>query len=228
MVAFRDSRQLPRQHFRSLLDSHYKQVLVDKWKSEVVFNQRVLFGLIQELHHLGWYDEEVWDLAIDSALNKKKINNSHYWAVLHQTLTEFEAEGHPFKGRYSEKLAKIIERHYTADRNWRYNLDAADFYSLEEMQAKREDSDLTQFKITRSEVDARIIEQAREAERRLKRLKMAKYSNDLFDEIISEMMRDKKTIMEMMAELDVDEDSIYASQTRIAKRKQATEAGKGK
>jgi len=34
---------------------------------------------------------------------------------------------------------------------------------------------------------------------------MAKYSIDLFDEIIEEMMRDKKTIMEMMAELDVDD-----------------------
>jgi hypothetical protein len=34
---------------------------------------------------------------------------------------------------------------------------------------------------------------------------MAKYSADLFDEIIEEMMREKKTIMEMMAELDVDE-----------------------
>lgn len=50
---------------------------------------------------------------------------------------------------------------------------------------------------------------------------MAKYSVDLFDEIIEEMMRDKKTIMEMMAELDVDDSAIYASQTRIAKRQQA-------
>ena len=49
---------------------------------------------------------------------------------------------------------------------------------------------------------------------------MAKYSQDLFDEIIAEMMRDKKTIMEMMAELDADEAAIYASQTRIAKRQQ--------
>ncbi len=60
-------------------------------------------------------------------------------------------------------------------------------------------------------MDARIIEQAREAEKRLKRLKMAKYSTDLFDEIIEEMMRDKKTIMEMMAELDVDESAIYSA-----------------
>lgn len=40
---------------------------------------------------------------------------------------------------------------------------------------------------------------------------MAKYSNDLFDEIIEEMMREKKTIMEMMAELDCDDNAVYAS-----------------
>ena len=49
---------------------------------------------------------------------------------------------------------------------------------------------------------------------------MAKYSNDLFDEIIQEMMREKKTIMEMMAELDCDDSNIYSSQTRIAKKQQ--------
>jgi len=47
---------------------------------------------------------------------------------------------------------------------------------------------------------------------------MAKYSPELFDEIIEEMMREKKTILEMMAELDAGEIEIYASQTRIAKR----------
>jgi len=73
----------------------------------------------------------------------------------------------------------------------------------------------------KADVDAKIIEQAREAEKKLKRLKMAKYSVELFDEIIEEMMREKKTIMEMMAELDVDEASVYTAQTRIAKRQQA-------
>jgi len=32
------------------------------------------------------------------------------------------------------------------------------------------------------------------------------------------MMRDKKTIMEMLAELDCDEEQVYASQTRLAKK----------
>jgi len=49
---------------------------------------------------------------------------------------------------------------------------------------------------------------------------MAKYSVELFDEIVEEMMREKKTIMEMMVDLDVDENAIFEAQTRIAKRQQ--------
>lgn len=61
------------------------------------------------------------------------------------------------------------------------------------------------------DVDESILERARETEKKLKRLRMAKYSQDLFDEIIAEMMREKKTILEMMAELDAGEANIYAS-----------------
>ena len=65
------------------------------------------------------------------------------------------------------------------------------------------------------------MEVAREAEKKLKRLKMAKYSTELFDEIVKEMMNEKKTIMEMMAELDVEDDAIFKAQTRLAKFIQA-------
>ena len=37
---------------------------------------------------------------------------------------------------------------------------------------------------------------------------MAKYSLELFDEIVIEMMREKRSMMEMMAELDVDDEKI--------------------
>ena len=40
---------------------------------------------------------------------------------------------------------------------------------------------------------------------------MAKYSIELFDEIVLEMMKSKRTIMEMMAELDVDDEKITES-----------------
>ena len=48
---------------------------------------------------------------------------------------------------------------------------------------------------------------------------MAKYSPDLFDELVMEMMREKRTMMEMMAELDVEDEKIVESQQRIANRR---------
>lgn len=41
---------------------------------------------------------------------------------------------------------------------------------------------------------------------------MAKYSLELFDELVAEMMKEKRTMMEMMAELDVDDEKIIDSQ----------------
>jgi predicted ester cyclase len=47
---------------------------------------------------------------------------------------------------------------------------------------------------------------------------MAKYSLDLFDEIVDEMIKDKRSVMEMMAELDVEQEAIFEAQERLAKR----------
>ena len=57
-----------------------------------------------------------------------------------------------------------------------------------------------------------MINRAIDAEKKMKRLRMAKYSLELFDEIVIEMMKDKRTLMEMMAELDVDDEKILESQ----------------
>jgi len=59
------------------------------------------------------------------------------------------------------------------------------------------------------------MNKAIEAEKKMKRLRMAKYSTELFDEIVIEMMKEKRTMMEMMAELDVDDEKIIESQQRI-------------
>ena len=53
----------------------------------------------------------------------------------------------------------------------------------------------------------------------MKRLRMARFSEDLFDEIVTEMMKEKRTMMEMMAELDVDDEKIVESQQRITNRR---------
>lgn len=64
-----------------------------------------------------------------------------------------------------------------------------------------------------------MILKAVEAEKKMKRLRMAKYSEELFDEIVGEMMKEKRTMMEMMAELDVEEEQIIDSQQRITSRR---------
>ena len=83
--------------------------------------------------------------------------------------------------------------------------------SFQELVARRDDTRLEDVIDTKPDVDEQLLNQAREAEKKLRRLKMAKYSHELFDEIIEEMMREKKTILEMMAELDAQEADIYAS-----------------
>jgi len=68
-------------------------------------------------------------------------------------------------------------------------------------------------------VDQTLIARAIDAEKKMKRLRMAKYSTELFDEIITEMMKEKRTLMEMMAELDVDDEKIVESQQRITNQR---------
>ncbi len=43
----------------------------------------------------------------------------------------------------------------------------------------------------------------------MQRMKLAKLDQNLFDEIVEEMTKDKKSLLEMMAELDVDEQNIF-------------------
>lgn len=95
----------------------------------------------------------------------------------------------------------------------------------DELRANRDDCDLSKYVIKKAEIDQKVLEQARAVEKRMKRLRMAKLSKDLFDEIVDEMLKEKRSLMEMMAELDVDDQAIFDAQERIAKRN--TNANKG-
>lgn len=60
LEAFRDNRSLERSYMIDLLDTKFKPILLQKWKNEVMMNQRVLFGLADEFIKLQYYDEELW------------------------------------------------------------------------------------------------------------------------------------------------------------------------
>ena len=220
LEAFRGNRKLHRSHLRELLDSHLKEhVLLAYWEKEIRHNQRVLFDLAYELDQFQWYDEEIWTKIIDTSVWKKKINNSHDFKLIHNLIYKLNRGGGPqspfghLEGKFEEQLERLIARHYTENRQWKYDLERRDLRPYHQLIARRDECKQDDERLVRSwsEVDESTIITAREAEKKLKRLTMAKYSIELFDEIIEEMMREKKTILEMMAELDAGEAEVYAS-----------------
>lgn len=217
--SFRENRTHHRDHMRQLLDSHLKPVILSKWADEVEYNQRVLFNLMQEMDHLEYYDEQIWQHCFQTVSNKKRINNLTFFSYFNEVIRRLNTDPKsPFFKKLDEHLKKL-KTHYTADRKWRYDFEGGHMYSLDEMIAKRDTAKQDDFMTSKGGEDKTLIQKAMEAEKKMKRLRMAKYSVDLFDEIVTEMMKEKRTLMEMMAELDVDDEKILESQQRITNRR---------
>jgi hypothetical protein len=126
------------------------------------------------------------------------------------------------KSGFFKKLDGDIEKlktHLTVNREWRYNFNTGKLRSLQELIDNRDNSKQDELVTMKGSVDKTLISRALDAEKKMKRLRMAKYSQELFDEIVLEMMKDKRTMMEMMAELDVDDDKIIEAQQRITTRR---------
>jgi len=73
------------------LNNQYKKVIIDKWKDEVVYQQRMLFDLASELHQLGYYDKEVWMLIFKTTSEKSRINNTHDFDLILNIMHEVNA-----------------------------------------------------------------------------------------------------------------------------------------
>lgn len=202
-----------------MLDNTLKKVILDRWDAEILWNQRVHLDLIFELHHIRWYDQDVWDKLIPVLMWKKKINAFKDFVKVHQTLCYMneDKEHCPMAGQLGSQIQAFMDKHYTEDRKWKYCDKRRIEKPLKELIARRDEPKLEDYARDKQVTDEKMLRQAKEAERKLKRLKMAKYSLELFDEIIQEMMKEKKTFMEMMAELDCDDNAIYAAQTRLAR-----------
>lgn len=115
-----------------LLENQFKQVLLNKWKAEVMMNQRVLFGLANEFVKIAYFDEELWTKIAETTVQKKKINNTHDFKLIHNCLT-FVNEQTELKGKFSDHIDKLFEKHYTDDREWRYSRESMDFRPLTEL-----------------------------------------------------------------------------------------------
>lgn len=205
--AFSLNRTLPREHFRKRLTLVHKPVLLSKWKAEATYHQRLLYKLCKYFHELSYYDEELWTLLVTDVEQKLRINNLEFFHTFYSTLTEVNQDPkNPFFQKLEGPLKKLTTQHYTKDRQWRYSLEEGGrMRTWDELVARREEPKLEDYIIKKGDIDQKVLEQAKAVERRLKRLRMAKLSKEVFDEIIEEMVKDKRTLMEMMAELDVDD-----------------------
>ena len=66
--------------------------------------------------------------------------------------------------------------------------------TLEELIGRREEARIDDQEISKGGVDQTMVQRAIDAEKKMKRLRMAKYSVELFDEIVTEMMKEKRTM----------------------------------
>lgn len=158
----------------NLLDTQWKGVLLRTWKSQIMMNQRVLFGLAEEFAHIQYWDEELWLKIAETAIGKKKINNTHYFHSGYRGLCLIN-EQPGFEGKFTEYIDKLVNKHYTEDRKWRYSLEKRNWYTLQDLIDRREESG-EPTPIMRESIDLEILEKAKQATKKLKRLKMAKYS----------------------------------------------------
>ena len=220
-LAFRENRTHHRDHLRGILTKYFKKHLLENlWEPEIDFHQRRLYDLMVELDYLEYWDKDIWRRCFDSVKKHRDLNNIHMFIFHHQKMRQLnEDPKSPLFQTLDADIASLKEKHYNVNREWRYNYDTAEWRSYKEIKSKRENCKQEDQILARGSVDQTLISRAIEAERKMKRLRMAKYSPELFDEIVTEMMREKRTMMEMMAELDVEDEKIVESQQRIANKR---------
>lgn len=169
--------------------------------------------LTVELEHAGFgNDEEILKNTFKTIGQKKRINNLTFFEFFHNLMLRHNRNPEsPMFQKLTPNIEAFKEKHYNANREWRYNFDAGEIRPYQDLLDRRENSKQDEMSVLKGSVDQTLVARAVEAEKKMKRLRMAKYSKELFDEIVLEMMKSKRTIMEMMAELDVDDEKIYES-----------------
>eukprot|EP00350_Pseudokeronopsis_sp_OXSARD2_P003203 CAMPEP_0170560980 /NCGR_PEP_ID=MMETSP0211-20121228/52067_1 /TAXON_ID=311385 /ORGANISM="Pseudokeronopsis sp., Strain OXSARD2" /LENGTH=161 /DNA_ID=CAMNT_0010875907 /DNA_START=44 /DNA_END=529 /DNA_ORIENTATION=+ len=161
------------------------------------------------MHELEYFDEEIWKKLAFDVGHKKRISNMTFFDCFWRNLKQMhEDPKNPFFQKLEEVLALLKDKHYTVNRQWRYNLEEGRWRTLQELIDRREDCKYGDSIITREDEDTKVLDRAKKIELRLKKMRMAKFSKDLFDEIVEDMRNDNRTLIEMMAELDVDEATI--------------------
>jgi hypothetical protein len=120
--AFRDNRTHHRDHLKNIITNNLKQMILKNWKDEVEFNQRTLYNFMIELEYLEYFDKQIWELVFETISHKKRINNITYFTYFHKMMEQFNSDPKSaFFKKLDQNIQKLKERHYTVNRQWRYD-----------------------------------------------------------------------------------------------------------
>jgi len=197
-------------------------MILENW-TEAEFHQRRMKELMIELEFNKIYDDEIWTKIFVTICRKKRINNVYFFGFFLETMQKWNADPSKkiFFKQMDSKIEEYKKKHYNVDREWRYDFHGDNgigrMRTMDEIIAKKDESKIDDMVSVRGVEDQSLMQKAAIIEKKFKRIRMAKFSVELFDEIVQEMMRDRRSMMEMMAELDVEDDQILESQQRITK-----------
>lgn len=99
------NRTLPREHFRQKLTEVHKPVLIQKWRDEATYHQRMLYTLAKRFHELNYYDEELWTLLVKDVETKLRINNMTFFSTFYETFKEINEDP---KNPFFKKLDTVL------------------------------------------------------------------------------------------------------------------------
>ena len=129
--AFRENRTHHRDHMRNMITQHLKPMILAKWGAEVEHQQRTMFNLLKEMEHLDYHDEEILAKCFQTMKNKKRINNLTFFDYFNKILRKYNTEpSSPFFQQLDGDIAHLKEKHFNANRKWRYDFEEARQYSL--------------------------------------------------------------------------------------------------
>ena len=118
-------------------------------------------------------EKDVWQKVWDTIGHKKRINNITFLAYYKDTMVKFNTDpkSHFFQ-KLDSNIAQLKEKHYNADREWRYNFDSGEMRSLQELIDRRETAKIDDMVSGKGAVDQTLITRAIEAEKKMKRLEL--------------------------------------------------------
>lgn len=219
LLTFNKRKHYKAQHIINILDKYMKDRILKVWDEQILYNQRMMYILIQEFDKLNYRNEDI-DMKLIKTINtKQKIQNIYFFEEFHNFFHNInENPKSPHYGKLGEEIKTFETKFYNKDFQWRYNLEERRIRTHKEVVARRdepqwEDFFVVQMKDERSEREKRRMEAAQQ-------LKNAVYNEELFIKVVKQMMDEGKTLIEMMVYLDVDESALTNAFTIISKNEQ--------